>query len=193
MGEVFSRSFSQRHGLQPDVQTNTYVWTPTPTPCCTPQPLEFPRSISCAHAGPMLAQMTHPTMLHARTWGSLAPPLLHAHMHTGTICAGSAEPQQLQQMAMADGSYCNMCNTRSTFATSRWITCNIQPKHLQHTFETLAKHLKTLESHCKHMQHTDETLITYVWKHMQHPDKTLATYVWKIDETFGTEAWNIRI
>jgi hypothetical protein len=35
-----------------------------------------------------------------------------------------------------------------------------QLKHMQYTYETLAKHLKTLESHCKHMQHPD--------KHLQH-------------------------
>jgi chaperonin cofactor prefoldin len=35
-------------------------------------------------------------------------------------------------------------------------------KHLQHTAETLAKQLKTLESHCKHMQHPYEKLATYV-------------------------------
>jgi hypothetical protein len=36
-----------------------------------------------------------------------------------------------------------------------------QLKHLQHTCETVAKHLKTLESRYKHMQHPDKTLATY--------------------------------
>jgi hypothetical protein len=60
-------------------------------------------------------------------------------------------------------------------------------KHLQHmseTVETLAKHPKTLESHCKRMHYTDKTLKTYtcnmhVMQHpdilLQHPDKTLKT------------------
>jgi hypothetical protein len=37
-----------------------------------------------------------------------------------------------------------------------------QLKQLQHTPETLAKHLKTLKAIAKHMQYPDKTLATYV-------------------------------
>jgi hypothetical protein len=58
--------------------------------------------------------------------------------------------------AAAGGSYYNMCNTESTFETSRYNRCNIHLKTdetLEHAFKTLAKTLKTLEKHCKHTQY----------------------------------------
>jgi hypothetical protein len=103
-----------------------------------------------------------------------------------------------------------MCNPRFTFVTSRGNICNICPKqlkHLQHTFETLAKHQKKLENHvCSRYRHLDETTcnihmkifetLTYIcniqiyfcniyMKHLQHTLKqmknlepTLETYVY---------------
>jgi hypothetical protein len=53
-----------------------------------------------------------------------------------------------------------MCNTRSTFETSRCNSCNIQKrqmKYLKQAFETLAKTSKKIfENHCKHMQHPNK-------------------------------------
>jgi hypothetical protein len=43
-------------------------------------------------------------------------------------------------------------------------------------FETPAKHLKTLESHCKPMQYLDLFL--------QNIDKTLAIYIYETPETY---------
>jgi hypothetical protein len=90
------------------------------------------------------------------------------------------DTQQLQQVAVTGGSYYNMCNTRSTFATLRWNTCNIRQKSWN-TCNICLKHLqntwKTLESHCKHMQHWDETPVTNVWN------------TWKLE----TYAWNMHV
>jgi hypothetical protein len=69
---------------------------------------------------------------------------------------------------------------------------NIQPKQLQHTYETVEifktcawntwKHLK---NNYKHKQHLDKTLVTYVWNICNIQINTFATYVWK-------NRWNIR-
>ena len=96
-----------------------------------PRPDARAPSGSCArmHAGPCTPASIPPslhTFLTPRPCLHLPP--LPTRMH-GT------------PPATAGGARCNMCNIRSL----------LQPKHMQHTSETLAKHLKTLEKHvCSH-------------------------------------------
>jgi hypothetical protein len=76
--------------------------------------------------------------IYAHVVSRLRP--LHTHAHTGRPSSCTR-----RLLSAADGSHCNMCNTRSTFVTSRGNICNIRPKqlkHLQHTSETLAKYQK---------------------------------------------------
>jgi hypothetical protein len=75
-----------------------------------------------------------------------------------TRCLRFAQFLEPPPSTIASGSHCNMCNTQSTFETSRCNTCNIRLK----TDTILGKHLKTHENHCKHTQHPDKTLATYV-------------------------------
>jgi hypothetical protein len=63
--------------------------------------------VSRAHA----ARMVHAGTVHA-------PSASHAHARL-TVSAHLAAPQWLPQAAVSSGSYCNMCNTRSTFIISR--------------------------------------------------------------------------
>ena len=129
-------------------------------------------------------------------WGPTPLRVLHAplcldlrrHGFPRLPLAPSPHPRACrggQQLPGAtDGVHYNMYNTRYIFATSTENIYNIRPKqlkHLQYTSETLAKHLKTLESHCKRMQHLD--LVCNI--HIKH----LHTY--KTPKTLGTYACNM--
>jgi hypothetical protein len=65
---------------------------------------------------------------------------------------------------------------------------------MKHIFKTLAKTPeKHLEAIVKHTQHPENTCNICV-KHMQHPNKhTCNVRLEKTDETFGTDACNIRV
>jgi hypothetical protein len=130
-------------------------------------PTQGPASTG-SHA-PLARPKTHidrSTLVHVRFPRTSRRGLLVPHMLSNALAAVVASCDRW--------FHCNMCNTRSTFVTSRWSetlatyiqnnwnTCNIHMK-------THAKHLKTLGSHCKCMQHPDLVL--------QHRDKTFATYV----------------
>jgi hypothetical protein len=154
-------------------------------PC--PRPLRVPhRSVSHAYFISICARMVFRAC-------RLCP--LHTYTHAGG-------PSRCCRWV-----HYNMCNNRSTFATSKrktfaayirnsWNTYNIRLKHEENTCIAIAKH----------MQHLDKTLAicvkkyatsawntcNIVWnicntqiKHVQHPSETT--------ETFGTDACNIRV
>jgi hypothetical protein len=79
-----SKGHAARLGrLRPDARASTLF------PC--------PHPVSRAHTRPA-ARLTDSTRR------PLAPPPLTTRMQAGTVCARSAAPQQLQQVAAADGS-----------------------------------------------------------------------------------------
>jgi hypothetical protein len=71
--------------------------------------------------------------------------------------------------------HCNMCNTRSTFETSRCNICNIRLKHRWNTSNMCQKHLKknlkTLEKLLQKICSIQKNTCNICVKHMQHPDK----------------------
>jgi hypothetical protein len=59
-------------------------------------------------------------------------------------------------------------------------------KHLKHVFETLKKHMKSLENQCKLKQHPDKITCNICVKHMQHQDKhTCNMLLENTDENIG--------
>jgi hypothetical protein len=97
-------------------------------------------------------------------------PLCHPRLLPAPAAAPRSIPppsactvlQQLQQVAAASGFHCNMCNTRSIFATLRRNTCNIHPKQLKHLQHTSKAPENTCVAIAKYMQHLDETFKTYI-------------------------------
>jgi hypothetical protein len=98
-----------------------------------------------------------------------APPALRrregggARLHLSFGCPGGIERRWRHQGEVAGGEEEARCNTRSTFETFRYNTCNIRLE-IDETLETCIsntwkKHLKAIE------------------KHTQHPYKIIATYV----------------
>jgi hypothetical protein len=89
-------------------------------------------------------------------------PMFAVHTHS------TPTRMQAGPIAAADRVHCNMCNTRSIFVTSRGHICNIRPKqlkHLQHTSETLGKHV------CSH----GKIYATFRWNTCNICVKTYAT------------------
>jgi hypothetical protein len=113
------------------------------------------------------------------------------HMQVGTFCTRSRGAPATTAGGYDRWSHCNTCNNATPDLLLQHLnenTCNIRPKqlkHLQHTSEILAKHSKTLESHCKRMQHIDKTFETYTCN-MHNYATSRYTSV-----TFRWNTWNI--
>jgi hypothetical protein len=147
------------------------VRAPCPVPAPCPAPLRVPRSFRFdlhPHGFPTACALPHP--------------------------GACRRAQQLQQATVADRVHCNMCNIRSTFATSRrniynicpdsWNTCNIHLKHEGNTCVAITKHMQHIceiicnigikqhkcNTQIKHVQHSSETAETF--------GQTLAIYVY---------------
>ena len=77
----------------------------------------------------------------------------------------------------------HVCRHCKTYATSRWNTCDICVKHMQHPDGTLVTYVWNIcNTQIKHMQHTSETAETFGTIHLQHTCIVMATY--------ATSTWN---